>query len=147
MSEARKGDTVKVHYTGTLEDGTVFDSSQGRDPLEFTAGAGMVVPGFDNMILGMKVGETAKESIPCKEAYGERRDDLKLEVKRSDIPADLELTIGAQLQMQAPDGKTARVEITGITDEAVSLDANHSTWRRNVSGDTETTDSEASIEW
>lgn len=125
MSEAKKGDTVKVHYTGSLEDGTVFDSSKERDPLEFTAGAGMVVPGFDNMILGMKVGETAKESIPCKEAYGERRDELQLEVKRSDIPADLELAVGAQLQMQSPDGQKARMEIIGITDKLVQLDANH----------------------
>lgn len=125
MSEARKGDTVKVHYTGTLEDGTVFDSSKDRDPLEFTAGEGMVVPGFDNMILGMKVGETTKESIPCKEAYGERREELKLEVKRSDIPADLDLAVGGQLQMQAPDGQTARVEIIGVSDESVQLDANH----------------------
>lgn len=125
MSIAKKGDTVKVHYTGTLEDGTVFDSSQDRDPLEFTAGAGMVVPGFDNMILGMKVGETAKEAIPCKEAYGERREELQLEVKRSDIPDDLELAVGGQLQMQAPDGQTARVEVIQVTDDAVKLDANH----------------------
>ena len=125
MSEAKKGDTVKVHYTGSLEDGTIFDSSKDRDPLEFTAGEGMVVPGFDNMILGMKVGQTAKESIPCKEAYGERREDLQLEVKRSDIPADLELAVGAQLQMQAPDGQKARVEIIGFTDKLVQLDANH----------------------
>jgi peptidylprolyl isomerase len=125
MLIAKKGDTVKVHYTGSLDDGTVFDSSRDRDPLEFTAGAGMVVPGFDNMILGMGVGQTAKKAIPCTEAYGERRDDLQLEVNRSEIPADLELAIGAQLQMQAPDGKTARVEIIGFTDKIVRVDANH----------------------
>lgn len=125
MTEAKAGDTVKVHYTGTLEDDTVFDSSRERDPLEFTLGSGMVVPGFENLVMGMKEGEKAKETIPCAQAYGERRDELQLEVKRTDIPADLELNIGMNLRMQTPDGQSASVEVVGLTEEAVKLDANH----------------------
>lgn len=125
MSEAKQGDTVKVHYTGTLEDDTVFDSSRQRDPLQFTLGSGMVVPGFENLVLGLKEGETAKETIPCAEAYGERRDELRLEVKRADIPADLELNIGMHLRMQSPDGQSANVEVVELSDDRVKLDANH----------------------
>ncbi len=125
MTEAKQGDTVKVHYTGTLEDDTVFDSSRERDPLEFTLGTGMVVPGFENLVLGLKEGETAKETIPCAQAYGERRDELELEVKRTDIPADLDLSIGMHLRMQSPDGRSASVEVVELTDDTVKLDANH----------------------
>lgn len=125
MSEAKQGDTVKVHYTGTLEDETVFDSSRERDPLEFTLGAGMVVPGFENLVLGMKEGETAKETIPCGQAYGERHDELQLEVKRDDIPTDLDLSVGMHLRMQSPDGQTTSVEVVELTDKTVKLDANH----------------------
>jgi FKBP-type peptidyl-prolyl cis-trans isomerase 2 len=125
MSEAKRGDTVKVHYTGTLEDDTVFDSSRQRDPLEFTLGSGMVVPGFENLVLGLKEGETAKETAPCDQAYGERRDELQLEVKRADIPADLELSVGMNLRMQAPDGQGASVEVVELNDATVTLDANH----------------------
>lgn len=125
MAQAKRGDTVKVHYTGTLQDETVFDSSRERDPLEFTLGAGMVVPGFENLVLGLKEGETAKRTIPCAQAYGERRAELRLEVKRADIPASLELNIGMHLRMQSPDGKTASVEIVELTKDTVKLDANH----------------------
>ena len=125
MSEAKRGDTVKVHYTGTLEDDTVFDSSRQRDPLEFTLGSGMVVPGFENLVLGLKEGQTAKETIPCTQAYGKRRDELRLEVKRANIPADLELSIGMNLRMQSPDGQSASVEVVELTDETVKLAANH----------------------
>lgn len=125
MTIAKKGDTVKVHYTGTLEDNTVFDSSKERDPLEFQLGAGMVVPGFENLVLGLKEGEVVKETIPCTEAYGERRADLQLEIKRSDVPADLDLKVGTYLQMQSPDGQTASVEVVELSDEKVRLDANH----------------------
>ncbi len=79
MAQAKSGDTVRVHYTGTLEDDTVFDSSRERDPLEFSLGSGMVVPGFENLVLGLQEGETAKETIPCAEAYGERREDLQVQ--------------------------------------------------------------------
>lgn len=125
MPEAKHGDTVRVHYTGTLEDDTVFDSSRERDPLEFTLGSGMVVPGFENLVLGMKEGETAKETIPCAQAYGERRDELQLSVNRADIPAELELNVGMHLRMQAPDGQSASVEVIELTDDTVKLDANH----------------------
>ncbi|MDA0204896.1 MAG: FKBP-type peptidyl-prolyl cis-trans isomerase [Acidobacteria bacterium] len=125
MTEAKSGDTVKVHYTGTLEDDTVFDSSRERDPLEFKLGANMVVPGFENLVVGLKEGETAKETIPCTQAYGERRDELQLEVKRDNIPADLDLSVGMHLQMQSPDGQSASVEVVELSDDTVKLDANH----------------------
>ena len=125
MTAAKRGDTVKLYYTGTLEDETVFDSSRERDPLEFALGTGMVVPGFENLVLGLKPGETAKQTIPCAQAYGERRDELQVEVKRADIPADLDLNIGMHLQMQAPDGQSASVEVVELTDDTVKLDANH----------------------
>ncbi len=114
-----------MHYTGTLEDDTVFDSSLERDPLEFTLGAGMVVPGFENLVLGLKEGETAKETIPCAQAYGERRSELQLEVKRADLPANMELSVGMHLRMQSPDGRSASVEVVALSDETVKLDANH----------------------
>lgn len=125
MAAAKRGDTVRVHYTGTLEDDTVFDSSRQRDPLEFTLGAGMVVPGFEKLVLGLQEGETAKETIPCAQAYGERRDELQLEIKRADIPAGLDLTIGMHLRMQSPGGQSASVEVVALTGETVKLDANH----------------------
>ena len=137
MTEAKSGDTVKVHYTGTLEDDTVFDSSRQRDPLEFTLGASMVVPGFENLILGLKEGETAKETIPCAQAYGERRDELQLEVKRADIPADLDLNIGMHLRMQSPDGQSASVEVVELTDDTVKLDANHPLSGKDLTFDVE----------
>ena len=125
MAEAKKGDTVLVHYTGTLADGHVFDSSKGRDPLEFQLGAGMVVPGFEAAVAGMKQGDTVTETIAADQAYGARREELTIQVERERVPAGVELEIGRQLQIQTPDGQTAAVLVTEITDESVHLDANH----------------------
>lgn len=125
MTMAKSGDNVQVHYTGTLEDGTQFDSSKGREPLAFTLGSGQVIAGFDAAVSGMEVGETKMVRIPADEAYGQRRDDLSLTVDREQIPAEIELQIGMQLQMQQPNGQPVAVTVTEISDADVTLDANH----------------------
>ena len=125
MTEVTSGATVRIHYTGTLEDGTVFDSSDGRDPLEFTVGSGMIIPGLDKALPGMSVGETKKVTIAPEEAYGPRQDDALLEVPRGDIPAEIPLEVGLQLQMTGPQGQPVPVTVVELTEDTVTLDANH----------------------
>lgn len=124
MTQATAGNTVRVHYTGRLNDGTVFDSSEGRDPLEFTLGAGQVIPGFDEAVTGMAVGDSTTVTIEPENAYGERRDEMVQEVSRSDIPSDIELALGMQLQASGPAGDVI-VTVIELSDESVKLDANH----------------------
>jgi peptidylprolyl isomerase len=124
MAQAKAGDTVKVHYTGRLDDGSVFDSSQGRAPLEFTVGGGQVIPGFDEAISGMSPGEEKTVTIPAGQAYGPRRDELMLVVPRDQFPDDIEPQVGQQLQM-TQGNQVAVVTITGMAEENVTLDANH----------------------
>jgi peptidylprolyl isomerase len=125
MAHAQAGDTVRVHYTGTLDDGTVFDSSTGREPLEFTLGEGQVIAGFEEAVTGMEVGETKASRIDADEAYGSRRDDLLLDVPREQIPAEIDLQIGQQLTLQQPNGQAVPVTVAELSDETVTLDANH----------------------
>lgn len=125
MAHASSGDTVAVHYTGKLDDGRVFDASEGRDPLTFTLGAGQVIAGFDDAVGGMRVGERKTVRIPADEAYGERRDDLLLSVPRGDLPDGVPLELGSRLQMTAGDGSAVPVTVVAQDDEAVTLDANH----------------------
>ncbi len=125
MATAKNGDTVRVHYTGRLEDGTVFDSSAGRDPLEFTLGTGQVIGGFDEAVSGMHEGEERAARIPADDAYGQRRDDLVLEMPRQQIPEDLDLELGMRLELRQQDGNAVPVTVTDIADESVTLDANH----------------------
>ncbi len=125
MATAKSGDTVHVHYTGSLSDGTVFDSSRERDPLSFTVGAGQVIPGFNNAVEGMNVGDTAKVEIPAAEAYGDYRDDFVINVKPSDIPADITPEVGMELQLHQQDGGAVPVKVTAVTEESVTMDANH----------------------
>lgn len=122
---AKNGDTVRVNYTGKLADGTVFDSSAGREPLEFTVGAGQVIPGFDNAVLGMKVGEKKTVTIPVDEAYGPRRDEQIAEISREKLPSDMTPEVGQQLVMKQSDGREIVVVITKVSDETVTIDANH----------------------
>src|SRR5207237_5816592 len=96
---AKRGDKVRVHYTGTLQDGTQFDSSRGRDPLEFTLGEGRVIPGFDGAVTGMDVGETRTVTIPAADAYGARRDEMLVTIPRGQVPPTVEPRIGQQLQI------------------------------------------------
>lgn len=125
MSQVKDGDTVKVHYTGTLEDGTVFDTSREREPLEFTLGNGQLIPGFEKAVLGMAEGDTTEVSIESDNAYGERRDDLELEVSKTDLPEEIDPEVGMQLQMQQEEGRAIPVQITNVEEEVVTLDANH----------------------
>jgi peptidylprolyl isomerase len=124
MQAANTGDTVRVHYTGKLEDGSVFDTSAGRDPLEFRLGGGEVIPGFEEAITGMAPGDERRVTIPAAEAYGPRREELILVVSRSELPAELEPEVGQQLQM-SQDGQDFVVTISDVTAQDVVLDANH----------------------
>jgi len=125
MSQAKSGDTVKIHYTGTLDDGTKFDSSAGREPLEFAIGSGQVIPGFDNAVDGMTVGDNKTVTIPAGEAYGERHDQLVQEVPKSALPDDMEPEIGMQLQSQGPDGQVMNLLVTAVEVESITVDGNH----------------------
>jgi peptidylprolyl isomerase len=125
MTQAKKGDTVNVHYTGKLEDGTVFDSSVDREPLQFTISEGRIIPGFENGVIGMKPGETKTVNIPADKAYGQHRKDLVLVVDKSKIPSHLEPKVGQQLKLNQPDGRAVPVRVTNITQSKVTLDANH----------------------
>jgi peptidylprolyl isomerase len=124
---AEKGNTVKVHYRGTLTDGSVFDESYGRgEPLEFELGSGMVIPGFDNGILGMSIGEKKKVFIPAEDAYGHRSDDMIIEFQKEQIPEDMKLEIGDLLQLQLTPQNVIDVEVLEIKpDGNVVFDANH----------------------
>lgn len=124
MAEAKSGDTVRVHYTGTLGNGSVFDSSQGREPLEFTVGSGQVIPGFDQAVTGMRPGDEKQVTIPSGEAYGERRPEMMARVPREQFPPEVEPAIGQQLQVQQ-DGQAFVVTVAEVTDGEVTLDANH----------------------
>ena len=125
MATAKSGDKIQVHYTGKLEDGTTFDSSAGREPLQFQLGEGQVIPGFDQGIIGMEYGEKKTITIPPEQAYGDRRDDLVTEVESSVFPEEVKPAVGAKLQMELKDGNKIPVEITAIEGEKVTLDANH----------------------
>jgi len=125
MATAKQGDTVQIHYKGTLDDGTTFDSSEGRDPLTFTLGQGQVIPGFENAAMGMEVGESKTTRLEVDEAYGERREELLLEVPRDQLPEGLDVEIGMPLQVQQENGQAVPVTITAIEDSSITLDANH----------------------
>ena len=125
MATAQSGDSVRIHYTGRLTDGTVFDSSEGGEPLAFTLGSGQVIPGFDLGVTGMDVGETKTIEIPAAEAYGPYRDDLALQVERDQFPPDIEPEEGQELQLGMADGGTISVIVKEIGEHVVTLDANH----------------------
>jgi peptidylprolyl isomerase len=125
MREAMMNDTVQVHYTGTFEDGTRFDSSEGRDPIQLQIGGGQVIPGFENALLGMKEGDTKNVTLAPDQAYGPHQPQLVQDVPRTDIPAEIELEVGTMLQAQDPQGNPVRLTVTDIADDTVTLDANH----------------------
>jgi peptidylprolyl isomerase len=140
MSQAKSGDTVQIHYTGTLDDGTQFDSSQGRDPLEFEVGSGQVIPGFDKAVEGMAVGDSKSVRIEADEAYGPRHDQLVQEVDRSVLPDDLNPETGMALQSSSPDGQVTQFMVTGVTDDTITVDANHPLAGQALSFDIELVD-------
>ncbi len=125
MTQAKPGDTVKVNYTGRLDDGTVFDSSLHSGPLEFTIGDGQLIPGFENAVIGMSPGETKTQKIRAEEAYGPHADFLVIEVDRRRVPPDLDPEVGDRLQLQHPDGRVTPVLVTAVTENSITLDANH----------------------
>ena len=124
MAAAKKGDNVKIHYKGTLQDGTVFDSSEGREPLGFTLGGGQVIPGFDEAVMGMSTGETKNVLIPMDKAYGPRNEELIMPVPLNQVPKDLNPEAGQQLQMGGPNGQPVMVKVVDVTEEHIMLDAN-----------------------
>jgi peptidylprolyl isomerase len=125
MSEAKQGDTVKVHYTGTLGDGTIFDSSIEREPLQFTLGKRQLIKGFEDAVIGMSVGEKKSVSIPSEEAYGSRREELFLKYTRADFPPNVEPKEGLVINLVNQDGRSILATITEISGDAISVDANH----------------------
>ena len=125
MKKADKGDKIKVHYTGKLEDGTVFDSSVGRDPLEFTMGEGMMIPGFEKAVEGMAAGETVNVSIQPEDAYGIRNDEMVVRVGRADFPENITPEVGVAVTMRHPDAGHFDAMISEVSDDHIVLDANH----------------------
>ena len=125
MAEATSGDTVRIHYSGKLQDGTLFDSSEGRDPLEFKIGENTIIPKLETSIIGMVAGDKATIDVVAAEAYGPRMDDAVQTVERSMIPDEVDLTIGGQLQATAPDGKQLILTVVEVNDATVTLDGNH----------------------
>ena len=125
MSQAKTGDTVKIHYTGTLDDGTQFDSSEGRDPLEFEVGSGQVIPGFDKAVEGMAVGDEKAVSIEPEDAYGPRHDQMIQEVPKTALPDNLTPEVGMGLQAQGQDGQVINLTVTEVGEESITVDGNH----------------------
>ena len=137
MKKAGEGDTVKVHYTGKLEDGTEFDSSAGREPLEFTMGGGMMIHGFEKAVHGMAVGEKVSVNIPPEEAYGPYMEDKKVLIGRKEFPKNVNPKVGIALSMTNPEGGQFDAVICEVTDEHVVLDANHSLAGKTLNFDIE----------
>ena len=125
MALAKAGDTVQVHYTGRLDDGTMFDSSVGGEPIEFVLGAHHVIPGFEDGVTGMEVGETKTILIPSDQAYGPRMEEMVLTIPRDQVPPHITLELGEMLELSQPSGETIAVQITALTDTIVTLDGNH----------------------
>lgn len=124
MTTAKNGDNVKIHYTGTLQDGSVFDSSAGRAPLAFRLGSGQVIPGFDEAILGMGLGDSKSVTIPPAKAYGQRNEELVIVVPRNHVPPEIKPEMGLKLQMGGPNGELVMVEVVDVDDDHITLDAN-----------------------
>ena len=125
MTQAKTGDTVRIHYTGTLEDGSTFDSSSGSDPLQFEVGSGQIIPGLDNAVAGMEIGDKKTVQVPADDAYGQPNPQALQQVPRTEIPDHIPLDIGTQLQVQTPTGQTVPVTVADVSEAEVTLDANH----------------------
>ena len=122
--EVKKGDSVKVNYKGTLADGTVFDSSEGKEPLEFVVGSGQVIQGFDEAMIGMNIGDSKVVEIPVEKAYGERKDEMMMVVPVEQVPPDLNPEVGMKLEMGGMNGEVVRVVVVNVDEKDVTLDAN-----------------------
>lgn len=137
MSTAKQGDTVHVHYTGRLDDGTVFDTSEGRAPLQFVLGTGYVIPGVEKAVEGLSEGEQVTTKIEPEEAYGPRSDELVLDVGLDQFPGDGAPEVGQRFQMTTGDGQQTMVTVTGVAEEVVQIDANHPLAGRSLNFDLE----------
>ena len=125
MHQAKRGDSVRVHYTGKMNNGTKFDTSRDGNPLEFTIGEGKIIPGFEKIVIGMKLGDTKTVTVPSDEAYGPRRDDRIITVDRDQVPEDSNPRVGQQIQMHGQGGESIPAMITGVTKKLVTMYANH----------------------
>jgi len=125
MSRVKEGDTVKVHYTGRLEDGTQFDTSEGREPLEITVGEGNIIPGFEKSVVGMEPGENKTVTIPPEDAYGDHKPEMIQTVGRDQIPPEIDLRPGVQLRASNQSGQTFLLTVVDVSDSTVTVDANH----------------------
>ena len=124
MAKANEGNEVQVHYTGKLEDGTIFDSSE-DEPLSFTIGENRVIPGFEEAVTGMEPGDSKTTEVEPEQAYGEHREDMVMEMDRDQIPGEVDPEVGQQLQLRLENGQTVPVLITALGDDSVTIDANH----------------------
>lgn len=125
MSQVKKNDTVKVHYTGKLADGQIFDSSEGKDPIEFTLGEGQLIPGFENGLIDMKLNEKKTINIPKEEAYGEPREELIQEVEKSQLPPEIAPEVGMGLVSKGPDGREMNLLVAEVKENTIVVDGNH----------------------
>ncbi len=125
MQTVKNGDTIRVHYHGRLTNGTTFDSSEGRAPLEFTVGSGMVIKGFDNGVLEMQVGDKKTINIPVDQAYGQKSPEFIIDFPKDNIPEGLNPEVGMQLQMSGPEGQVIPVRVVAVSDATITLDGNH----------------------
>jgi FKBP-type peptidyl-prolyl cis-trans isomerase 2 len=125
MSHAKIGDTVRVHYTGKLKDGEVFDSSRQREPLELKLGDGQVIEGFEGALVGMSAGQSKRVHVPAAKGYGQRQDDMVLEFERRTLPPDLDPQVGHQMQLQTHEGRQVPAFVTRVSESIVTVDANH----------------------
>ena len=135
MARARNGDTVTVHYTGKLEDGTVFDSSVSRDPLQFTLGEDVLIPGFEQAVLGMSPGESKTAQVSADQAYGLHREEMVVDIDRQEFPPHFQPEVGQQLQIPQSDGRVTRLIVTAVSEQNVTLDANHPLAGRDLTFD------------
>jgi peptidylprolyl isomerase len=125
MQQVKSGDKVKVHYNGKLRNGETFDSSEGREPLEFTVGGGQVIKGFDQGVMGMQVGDKRTVEIEVEDAYGEKNEDMIIEFPKTQFPPDMKAEAGMQLMMNNGQGQSFPVVVKEVKEETVLLDANH----------------------
>ena len=139
MATANNGDEVQVHYTGKLEDGTIFDSSE-DEPLSFTIGENRVIPGFEEAVTGMEPGDSKTTEVEPEQAYGEHREDMVMEMDRDQIPGEVDPEVGQQLQLRLENGQTVPVLITALGDDSVTIDANHPLAGRKLIFDIEVVD-------
>ncbi len=138
--QAERGDKVRIHYTGFLDDGTVFDSSRERDAMEVTLGSGSLIGGFEDALMGMSVGDTKQLKIPSDDAYGPRRDELVIHVDKAEFPPSLDPREGVMLNLQGPEEEVIRAVITEVSDDSVVIDANHPLAGEDLTFDIELTE-------